>query len=297
MKRSLASTVAIAVCLVLAAAGQAIAAPQAGKSVVVSILPQAYFVDRVSGGDYKAVVLVGPGQDPHSYEPTPRQMAELSKASAWFTIGVEFENALAPKVRSLYPSLPVVDTSEGVQFRQLEAHHHEGEAEGEEHEESGRDPHVWLGRQAAKTIAAHIRDELAALDPANSSKYAKNYESFAADADKVFTSIARDLEPMRGQTVFVYHPAFGYFLDEFGLKQEAVETGGKEPTQKALTDLIAEAKEDGAKVVFVQKQFPTSAAKTVAKSIGGVVEAIDALAPDWLANIGRIGAALRKAAR
>ncbi len=271
---------------------------KAPKAVVVSILPQKYFVDRISGGAFKATVLVGPGQSPHSYEPTPRQMAELAKSAAWFTIGVDFEKALKPKVVSLYPKLAVVDTTSGVEYRKLETHRHEGEEESREgEEEGGLDPHVWLGRQAAKAMAASIRDELAVLDPAGSAKYEKNYEAFVRDVDAVFDGLSKELLPLKGKPVFVYHPAFGYFLDEFGIEQEAVELGGKEPTQKALADLIEEARADGAKLVFVQAQFPASAAKTVAKAIGGAVETIDPLAPDWLANLKRMGAALKKAAR
>lgn len=90
--------------------------------VAVSILPQKYFVDRISGGTSQVLVLVGPGQNPHSYEPTPRQMADLGSAAAWLTIGVDFENGLAPKVRNLYPRLRLIDTTEGVSFRSLEAH-------------------------------------------------------------------------------------------------------------------------------------------------------------------------------
>jgi zinc transport system substrate-binding protein len=272
-------------------------AAAADRTVVVSILPQAYFVDRIGGGAFKATVLVGPGQEPHSYEPTPRQMAELAKAAAWLSIGIDFEKGLKPKVASLYPGLRIVDTTAGIKYRKLEIHRHEGAHEGLAEEEGGPDPHVWLGRQAAKTIAANTRDALSAVDPAGAGRYAANCAALVRDIDSVFDSLAKDLLPMKGSTVFVYHPSFGYFLDEFGIEQEAVELGGKEPTQKALADLVAEAKRDGAKVIFVQAQFPSNAAKTVAKAIGGVVETIDPLAPDWLPNLRRIGAALGKAAR
>jgi len=287
--------------MIVAALIAALAIPiaaEAPKAVVVSILPQKYFVDRISGGAFKATVLVGSGQSPHSYEPTPRQMAELAKSAAWFTIGVDFENALKPKVASLYPKLALVDTTVGIEYRSLEAHNHEGEEERDEgDEEGGLDPHVWLGRQATKAMAAAIRDALSELDPASRSAYAKNCEAFIREVDSVFDDLAKELLPLKGKPVFVYHPAFGYFLDEFGIEQEAVELGGKEPTQKDLADLIAEAKADGAKVVFVQAQFPASAAKSVAKAIGGVVVSIDPLASDWLPNLRRMGAALKKAAR
>ena len=94
----------------------------------------------------------------------------------------------------------------------------------------------------------------------------------------------------------MYHPSFGYFLDEFGIRQEAVETGGKEPGPKDLSRLIALAKQERAAAIFVQAQFPVNAAKTVAQAAGAELVSLDPLAPDWLANIRRMGEALQKAA-
>lgn len=274
--------------------------------VAVSILPQTYFIERIAGNTVRSLVIVGPGQSPHSYEPTPRQLADLARASAWFTVGVGFEHALEPKIAGLYPNLKIIDTTTGVRFRSMEEHAHEDEAYEEDHKDEpegghdayeGRDPHIWLGRDSVKAQALAIRDAMASLYPANAALYRRNYEAFAADIDRLFEGLARDLAPLSGKPVFVFHPAFGYFLDEFGIIQEAIETGGKEPTQKALAELIAKAKEEGAKVIFVQAQFPSSAARSVAKAIGGEVLQIDPLAADWSANLRRIAQALRKAAR
>lgn len=293
------SLMAIAISSAFAAGGSERGSTQDKPVAVVSILPQEYFVDRISGGRWKAMALVGPGQSPHSYEPTPRQMASLSSAPLWLTIGSEFEKPLKPKVAALYPGLSIVDTTVGIEYRKLEAHSHEGEEhdEHDEHDESGLDTHVWLGRQAVKAMAAVIRDALTKADPAGAKAYAAGHDALVKDVDAAYERLGRRLAPLAGKPVFVYHPAFGYLLDEFGIEQEAVETGGKEPTQKALAALIEEAKDDGAKVVFVQAQFPASAAKTVADAIGGVVISMDPLARDWLDNLDRLGAALEKAIR
>lgn len=276
--------------------------------IAVSILPQQYFVDRIAQGRAHALVLVGPGQSPHSYEPTPQQVAGLGKAAAWLTIGVEFENRLLPKVKSLFPSLNLVDTTKGVTFRTLEAHSHEEEEEHGEHpegeheeqdmhHEGARDPHIWLGREAAKIQAGYVRDVLSAVDPSGAPMYARNHDALVREIDSLFDSLAKSLDSLKGKPVFVYHPAFGYFLDEFGIEQVAVEVGGKEPTQQILVELIAEAREHGAKVIFVQPQFSKTAAKTVADAIGGSVVEINALDADWLENLKRVGAALKAAAR
>ncbi len=270
--------------------------------VAVSILPQAYFMERIGGGRVSTVVLVGPGQSPHSYEPTPRQMTDLARAKAWILSNTDFEIALKPKVASLYPALNIVDGTEGVAFRQMEAHSHEGEEEGEhegeEHETDAPgsiDRHTWLGSEPAKIMALKIRNTLVAIDPSGKSEYDRGYEALVSDIDKEFGSLKAELAPLSGTTVFVFHPSFGYYLDEFGIHQEAVEVGGKEPTAKALASLIEKAKEDKVKAIFVQAQFPTNAAKTVADSVGAEVVPLDPLAPDWLENIRRIGKALKKA--
>ncbi|MFH2115503.1 MAG: zinc ABC transporter substrate-binding protein [Spirochaetota bacterium] len=264
--------------------------------VAVSILPQAYFVQRLAKDRLEVLTLVGPGQSPHSYEPTPRQMADLSRAQAWFTVGGDFEAALLPKIASLYPRLQIVDTTLGIKFRSIEAHDNDDEAD--DHEEADdRDPHVWLGRASVKVQIGHILDSLVVLDPEGASTYKANHAAFVVEIDTLFDGLSRELTALRGKPVFVFHPAFGYFLDDFGIIQEAVETGGKEPTQKALAALIDEAREEGAKAIFVQLQFPTAAARSVASAIGGSVVEIDPLAADWMDNLKRIAEALRTATR
>jgi len=267
--------------------------------IAVSILPQAYFVERIGGERVSVIVLVGPVQNPHSYEPTPRQMEELSQAKAWILSNTEFEIALKPKIASLYPGLKIVDGTEGVRFRQMEAHTHEEGEQGEEEQEidvpGNIDRHTWLGHEPAKIMARHIRDTLSMIYPAGTPEYERGYEALATDIDREFGRLKDELAPLSGRTVFVFHPSFGYFFDEFGIQQEAVETGGKEPTAKALASLIEKAREEKVKAIFVQAQFPAHAAQTVANAVGAEVVPLDPLAPDWLDNIRRMGDALKKA--
>ncbi len=267
-----------------------------GKTIAVSIQAQAYFAKRIAGDRLRIVSLLNPGQSPHSYEPSPRQLSDLSYSSVWITIGVEFEDGLKPKIAASFPKLSIVDGTEGVRFRSLDngggEHFHESSHIDEDVETPNRDPHIWLGAEAAKTITLTMAKVFAEIDPEGANSYMSNAQAFAEETDTLFTNLKIKLAALRGQAVLVYHPAFGYFLDEFDIRQKAVETGGKEPTPKQLSALIEEARRSGIQTVFVQSQFPANAAKTIADSIGGTVIELDPLAYDWLVNITSMGEAL-----
>jgi zinc transport system substrate-binding protein len=258
--------------------------------LALSILPQNYFASRIGGDLVETLVLVGPGQSPHNYEPSPRQMADLAKAYAWILSGTEFEISLRSKIEDLFPNLPVIDGTRGVNFRSMEEH--EDEDQDEDH--AGIDRHTWLGLEPAKIMAFHIRDTLCAADSSNTAVYQQNCESLIRDMEKEFESLRKELAPLKGKTVFVYHPAFGYFLDDFGISQEAVETGGREPTPRQLGALIEKAKAERVKVIFVQAQFPVESARTAANAAGAEIVSLDPLSGDWLANVALMGEALAR---
>lgn len=126
---------------------------------------------------------------------------------------------------------------------------------------------------------------LIATDPQNSGDYTANLEQLNRELDALDRKIATQLQPYAGATFFVFHPSFGYFAKRYGLHQEAVEVEGKSPTPKQLSSLIAEAKDDGVKVIFVQPQFDSRSSEVIAGAIGGEVVPLDALAEDVTGNL------------
>jgi zinc transport system substrate-binding protein len=283
----------------LSATGQKEVTDTSTLQVVVSIMPQAYAVEQIAGDLVKVTTLVGDGQSPHNYETTPRQMADLANAQVWFLSGTDFENALLPKITALYPDLLIVDGTEGVTFRLLEEHDHELESDGHEEEVDSMayDKHTWLSKEPYIIQITHIRDTLTSLDAENADTYKQNAQLFIDKIEELFSNLKQELKPLSGSTVFVFHPAFGYFLDEFNITQEAVETGGKEPTARTLTTLIEEAQKDQVKAIFVQEQFPKEAAQSIADAVGARVLALDSLAYNWLENIQKMGNTLLEASK
>ena len=266
---------------------------QEGLVIAVSIPPQAWFVSQIAGDNAGTLVLVPPGQSPHNYEPTPRQIQSLASASAWVLSGTEFEISLRPKIQSLFPNLPIIDGTGGARFRLLEEHEHSCD---DHHSHSLEiDRHTWLGRENAILLAGHIRETLSGFDAANEALYRERYENLVLEIEKTFNELRDVLSPLAEKSVFVYHPSFGYFFDEFFIHQVAVETGGKEPTPRELNNLIIRMNEERPAAIFVQTQFPVNAARTLAAASEAQVIELDPLAYNWLENIRLMGELLQKA--
>jgi zinc transport system substrate-binding protein len=272
----------------------------AGKvNAFVSIIPIAYFVERVGGPNVEVSVLVGPGQDPHTFEPTPKLMAKLADAKVLFKMGFPFEETLIKKVGSTFKNLEVIDLQQGIKLRAMteEEEHGHGDAEKDkhEHEANEMDQHTWLDPQLAKIQAKSIADTLIRIDPGHKDQYEKNLKGFQADLDAVHEQLTKALAPVKGKRFFVFHPAYGYLGDAYGLKQIVVQLGGKEPTARQLARLIELAKANDVRVIFVQPQFSKKSAEVLAKAIGGSVVPLDDLAPDYLKNLQEMAAKLDSA--
>jgi len=132
-------------------------------------------------------------------------------------------------------------------------------------------------------------------DPRHAAAYERNLKALQADLDEVDARIAEALAPLKGRKFFVFHPAFGYFADAYGLKQVPVEIEGKSPGPRRLAALIEKARREGVKVIFVQPQFSPRGAQAVAEAIGGVVVPMDPLARDYLKNLEHIAQQIKKA--
>jgi zinc transport system substrate-binding protein len=260
--------------------------PAAGKlKVFVTVPPLAYFANRLGGGRLEVHTLVPPGQDPHTYTVPPREIAALAQARIYFRVGIPVEDTLLPKIQSANPRLQVVDTRQGIELRKLEANEEAVPAASPVESDSELDPHIWMSPVLAEKQAATMCAALIKIDPAGKPVYEKNYAALAADLDKLDARLKKILAPVKGKELFVFHPAYGYFARQYGLRQVAVETGGKSPSARQLSALIALAKARGVRLIFVQPQFSPKRSQAIAAAIDGGVLPLDDLAEDYLANL------------
>ena len=148
--------------------------------VFVGIPPLAYLVEQIGGEHVEVDVLVQPGQDPHTFEPTPQQVRALAKAELFFKIDMPFEDVLLEKITESNQRLAVVDATRGIEKHAMDAacSGHGGPARGEQdddaHAAGEPDPHVWLSPPLLKIMAENIAEALEQADPPHAQDYRKN---------------------------------------------------------------------------------------------------------------------------
>lgn len=255
-----------------AAQGEGTAEPAEKPIVAVSIVPEETFVKAVCGELAEVVTLVPPGSSPENYEPTPAEMEKFSKASLYFTIGVPTEeanilpNAGDVKIVSLQDDVAAVYPD-----RTFEA--------GE------RDPHIWLSPKRTKVMVESIAREMCTLDAANANTYNQNAQAYIEQLDALDQTIRDALAGVQNKKFVVYHPAFGYFADDYGLTMVALEEEGKEATPQHLQDVIDFAKSENIKVIFYQAEIDSSQSAAFAEELGGKTMQLSPLAADYIENL------------
>ena len=161
---------------------------------------------------------------------------------------------------------------------------------GHDHGDGELDPHVWLSPahlvEQLRTIQAEV--ELLFETEEAKSTIEENSRQLVQQLRDTDRELAEKLAPFRDQSFYVYHGAFGYFADAYGLKQVPVELSGRTPEPRQIASMIEKANEEGVSVIFVQPQFDQNSAKAIAESIGGNVVPIDPLERDIIANLKHI---------
>ena len=266
--------------------------------VAVSILPQKYFVEKIGGDRAEISVMVLPGSSPATYEPKPRQMANLAKAAIYFAVGVPFETVWLEKFKTMNPKMTVVPTQAGIEKISMKAHvhdSHETEIHSEHAAPSGiKDPHVWLSPPLVMLQARNILNGFIEVDPKHKASYEANYKEFIGEVANLDIRLINQFQgTVRSKGFMVYHPSWGYFARAYGLKQIPIEMEGKDPTAKGIRELVDMARTNGIKVIFVQPQFSTRSADTIAKSIDGSVMVADPLAENWAENLLKVAKAFK----
>jgi len=249
---------------------------------VVSITPIKEIVKAIGGDRVSVSVMVPPGQSPHSYEPKPSQMKAISKANIYFAVGVEFEDIWLEKFHSINPSMKIVHLERGIKRYPLNS----------AHEHSELDPHIWTAPMNLKIMAKEIEEALESIDKADSSRYRKALREYIEHIDKLQKEIKSILSRSKTKTFMVFHPSWGYFAKEFGLKMVSIETESKEPSLKEMMNIIKEAKKNHISVIITQPEFSDKKAQILSREIGAKIIKISPLSKNLESSILKIAKAI-----
>lgn len=264
---------ALFLCLLLLVPSLASCGGQDGRPVIaVTIPPEAELVRAVCGEEYRIVILVPPGYSPESYDPPPRTMLDFSRAELFFSVGVPVEEAsllpvlsdntrhvsLAAAVADVYPDLTI---------------------------DGGRDPHIWLSPRRAAVMVERIAAVLSEAHPERAARYRENADAYLAELGAADARIREAIEESGITDIIVYHPAFGYLADEYGITMHALESHGSEATAPEMAATVELAREKGIRVIFYQAESDSRQAQSFAAELGGRAVMLSPLAEGYLENL------------
>jgi zinc transport system substrate-binding protein len=240
--------------------------------IAVTIVPEKTFVEAVCGDLVEVVIMVPPGSNPENYEPSPQEMQMFTKASLYFSIGVPTEEAnILPNIGDV-KVIPLQDEVASIYPDRT-------------FESGEKDPHIWLSPKRVKVMVEAISREMGQLDENNKEIYSKNAEQYLMQLDNLDYQIQSALKDVQTKKFVVYHPAFGYLADDYGLQMYAIEEEGKESTIQHLEEMIDLAKKENIKAIFYQKEIDSSQSEAFAEEIGGKTIQLEPLAADYIENL------------
>ncbi|MFC1510282.1 metal ABC transporter solute-binding protein, Zn/Mn family [Candidatus Omnitrophota bacterium] len=244
-------------------------------NVVVTVPPLADLVERIAGDLADVVIMVEPGSNLHTYEPTVAQLKKISQADMYVALGsgVEFELVWMEKLMDLNRRMVVCYSANNEDLVGHDVH------AGHEH-----DPHAWLSPHNVVSMIDEISAALSLLNPEHRDQYRAN----ALNASSLFTTLDHQLQEFfyqrKNNAFMVVHPAWGHFAKRYGLKQIAVFHEGKEPSFKQLKKYIDEARENQISIIFASPFTNQKIAHVIAREIDGTIFPLDPLEKNLLKN-------------
>ena len=258
---------------------------------VVSVDPQRALLEEIVGDRYEVVSVLTPGSNPETFEPGMQTRRQLENATAYFTTGyLPFEHKLA---ESLPESVEIINSSSGIKpVYGTHEHHHDNNHEESDNHEEGADPHVWTSVQNARLIAKNMYDEVVKKDPEGKDYYFARYSALDQRLDSLDQAFSKQLRNIPTKAFAIWHPSLSYLARDYGLEQIAVGFENKEMPAGILREVIEEAKEDGVRVFFFQKEFDGRQAEILNKELGTTLITINPLDYDWEKQLDGIVSAL-----
>lgn len=238
------------------------------RVITVTIEPLRYFAERIAGDRFDVETMVPQGGNPETYEPSARQMMNLSHSVLYVKVGsIGFESTWMKKLEQNAPHAIIVDSSDGISMMKTE--------------NGIPDPHTWMSTANSLIIAENIYRALVKIDKKDSIYFKKNLENLIDSINHVDSEIRHLVRNAKTRSFLIYHPILTYYARDFGLTQIPLEEESREPSARQMHNIISRAKNERVKVFFVQKEFANRNINAVTESTGADTAEIDPLGYDW----------------
>lgn len=271
-------------------------------TVTVSIPPQAWMLEQIAGHDLKVNTLLPPGADAETFEPSMQAQRDLERSCEYAMVGtLPFEQAILPKLHGMYPDLLITETFHpdaaehdyGPQpltlDSRLSTHHHE--------HDHGVDPHVWTTPEHLQVMADSLLAAAIRANPSEAPKYRKNHVSLSRRLTGLQAQMERDLAPLRGRDIVIWHPSLSYMAEEFGFRQVAVQEGHKEPSPRRMGNVIDQVSRRGAVAFVIEKEHSPRMAEALNADMRLPLVHTSLMQPDIVAALSALSSQLSALAR
>ncbi|SHJ23212.1 metal ABC transporter substrate-binding protein [Desulfofundulus thermosubterraneus] len=247
--------------------------PADGKIAVVATIYPLYDFARQVGGDRVEVTRLLPaGAEPHTWEPTPRDMAALTRAKVFIYNGAGMEPWVQRQLGMLEEKgVKVVEASRGVDLITGSPEHRHEHNEGKAREEiAGVDPHVWLDPVLAQEMVKNIRDAFMAVDPDHASYYKSRAEEYIAELRDLDREYRQAAQSFKRQEIVTSHAAFGYLARRYGLRQVPVMglSPESEPDPAHMREIVAFCRKHNVKYIFFETLVSPKISQALAREVG-----------------------------
>lgn len=239
--------------------------------VLVTVPPYAYFVKAIAGDAVTTEIFVPPGANPHTYEPTPKQVEQFSHAQVWFRLGDSIEEKILPFLKE--KNVEEVNLTTGVRLLTYscdKGHGHEGD-----------DRHLWLDPLLAIDQVTRMTHELIKLFPEKEDLFTHNSEQLIEQLELLHVETVEALIPFQGCYLLLSHPALGYYCVRYGLHQLSIECEGKEPRPQQIAEVIREATDHDVRMILTEPQHNNKGALLIAQKLEVPVYQIDPYAEEY----------------
>lgn len=255
-----------------------------------TIFPIHAIVNEVGGENIDSVLILPPGSSPHTYEATPNQVKEIQNTDIFFRVGGEVDQWIS-NISNTVPEAQTVSLNEFIELKLFglqatnghDDEHENGNIDNEhedeyhEHDDGRYDPHTWLDPDRAGKMAEIVAQELGGIDEGNQNYYQDNAQAFINNLKAKDENWQNKLAELDNKNIIVFHDAWGYFSQHFGLNIVASfePFPGKSPTSQYIAELEEEIKKNNVSTIFVEPQLSQESVNALASDLDIQVAVLD----------------------